>query len=178
MYGGPPHPPTLGQYGEGQGGGYGGPPPTGAYGANFQQQAQGLIEDFQSLSMVPLPGSVESSVDPGTLPRPWKGLEDVKSTGSLNCHPRYLRLTTNAMPNAHSLVSRWHLPLGAVSHPLAEAPPGVCHLKTSVTPCEIARLFSIAISLWNIHNQNILYLVFKGHDIVVSSTCSISNRKF
>jgi protein transport protein SEC24 len=76
--------------------------------------------------LVPLPGSVESAVDPGMLPRPLDSPDDVKSTGTMNCNPRYLRLSTNAMPNSHSLVARWHLPLGAVVHPLAEAPPGVC----------------------------------------------------
>ncbi|KAG2570522.1 hypothetical protein PVAP13_7KG050718 [Panicum virgatum] len=42
----------------------------------------------------------------------------------LNCHPRYFRLTTHAIPASQSLVSRWHLPLGAVVHPLAESPNG------------------------------------------------------
>jgi protein transport protein SEC24 len=123
----PPPPTTPGIYaGEGQKvGPYGAPPLAGGYGANLQQPAQGLVEDFQSLSLVPLPGSVESAVDPGMLPRPLDS-PDVKSTGAMNCNPRYLRLSTNAMPNSHSLVARWHLPLGAVVHPLAEAPPGVC----------------------------------------------------
>lgn len=127
FYGGPPPPAMPGQYGDGQGGAYSHPPPAGSYGGSYHQ-VQGLVEGFQSLALVPVLGSPESTVDPGTLPRPLErvdGAEDVKAGGNLNCHPRYLRLTTNAMPNAHSLVSRWHLPLGAVTHPLAEPPIGV-----------------------------------------------------
>ena len=126
FYSGPPTTPMPmpGQYGDGQAGAYSHPPPAGSYGGNYPQ-VQGLVEDFQSLALVPVMGSPESTVDPATLPRPLEGVEDVKPAANLNCHPRYLRLTTNAMPNAHSLVSRWHLPLGAVINPLAEAPPGV-----------------------------------------------------
>jgi protein transport protein SEC24 len=128
FYSGPPTSPMSmpSQYGDGQVGAYSHPPPAGSYGGNYHQ-VQGLVEDFQSLALVPVMGSPESTVDPSTLPRPLDGAEDVKAAGNLSCHPRYLRLTTNAMPNAHSLVSRWHLPLGAVTHPLAEAPPGVWH---------------------------------------------------
>jgi protein transport protein SEC24 len=128
FYSGPPTTPMPmpGQYGDVQAGPYSHPPPAGSYGGNYHQ-VQGLVEDFQSLALVPVMGSPESTVDPSTLPRPLDGAEDVRPAGNLSCHPRYLRLTTNAMPNAHSLVSRWHLPLGAVIHPLAEAPPGVWH---------------------------------------------------
>eukprot|EP01018_Ginkgo_biloba_P039480 Gb_26869 [translate_table: standard] len=95
-------------------------PPPGAI--------QGLVEDFQSLSIISVPGSVKGSVDPNALPRPLEE-EDIEPPSSSvtwvsNCHPRYLRLTTNVIPNSHSLLARWHLPLGAVVHPLAEAPAG------------------------------------------------------
>lgn len=88
----------------------------------------GLMEDFNSLSIGSVPGSLDPGVDSKALPRPLDG--DVEPTSSselfpLNCHSRYLRLTTSAIPNSQSLISRWHLPLGAVVCPLAEAPEGV-----------------------------------------------------
>lgn len=88
---------------------------------------QGLVEDFQSLSVGSVPGSLDAGIDPKSLPRPLDGDREPTSileTYPLNCHPRFLRLTTHAIPTSQSLLSRWHLPLGAVVHPLAEAPDG------------------------------------------------------
>ncbi|OWM81350.1 hypothetical protein CDL15_Pgr007388 [Punica granatum] len=87
----------------------------------------GLMEDFNSLSIGSVPGSLDPGVDSKALPRPLDG--DVEPTSfremfPLNCHSRYLRLTTSAIPNSQSLISRWHLPLGAVVCPLAEVPEG------------------------------------------------------
>eukprot|EP01018_Ginkgo_biloba_P004601 Gb_11357 [translate_table: standard] len=89
---------------------------------------QGLVEEFQSLSVGSVPGAVEAGIDPNVLPRPLDEA-DMECTSSSatcvsNCHPRYFRFTTNAIPNSQSLMARWHLPLGAVVHPLAEAPDG------------------------------------------------------
>ncbi|GAY47655.1 hypothetical protein CUMW_106020 [Citrus unshiu] len=89
---------------------------------------QGLAEDFSSLSFGSIPGSIEPGIDLKSLPRPLDGDVEPNSlaeTYPLNCHSRYLRLTTSAIPNSQSLVSRWHLPLGAVVCPLAEPPGGV-----------------------------------------------------
>ncbi|GKV43837.1 hypothetical protein SLEP1_g51088 [Rubroshorea leprosula] len=88
---------------------------------------QSLMEDFSSLFLTSMPGSIEPGLDSMVLPRPLDGDVEPKSfveTFPLNCNPRYLRLTTTAIPNSQSLVSRWHLPLGAVVCPLAEAPEG------------------------------------------------------
>lgn len=89
---------------------------------------QGLVEEFQSLSVGSVPGSIDAGVDPNLLPRPLDEA-DIEGTSSSslylsNCHPRHLRFTTNAIPNSQSLMARWHLPLGAVVHPLAEPPNG------------------------------------------------------
>ncbi|CAM6099065.1 unnamed protein product [Calypogeia fissa] len=135
---------TLGQPQAGQMGGYMGPPPIGGYGND--PTARGLPEEFQSLSMVPLPGSMDAGVDAAALPRPSDDMEPPPSTWAANCHPRYLRLTCNSLPNSHSLVSRWHLPLGAVLHPLAEAPPGeevpvVNFGATSIVRCRRCRTY-------------------------------------
>ncbi|KAJ1425543.1 Zinc finger, Sec23/Sec24-type [Sesbania bispinosa] len=94
-------------------------PPIGA--------VQGLTEDFSSLSIQTRPGLMEPSVDAKELPRPLDGDVEPKSLAEMypmNCHPRYLRLTTSAIPSSQSLSSRWHLPLGAVVCPLAESPDG------------------------------------------------------
>ncbi|GKV38680.1 hypothetical protein SLEP1_g46569 [Rubroshorea leprosula] len=88
---------------------------------------QSLMEDFSSLSLTSMPGSIGPGLDSTVLPRPLDGDVEPKSfveTYPLNCNPRFLRLTTTAIPNSQSLVSRWHLPLGAVVCPLAEAPEG------------------------------------------------------
>ncbi|MCO5549252.1 hypothetical protein L7F22_002719 [Adiantum nelumboides] len=86
------------------------------------QNVQGLVEEFQSLSMVTAPGSMESSVDVNALPRPAAGTEYPAPSSPASCHGRYFRLTCTSLPNSQSLAARWHLPLGAVAHPLAQAP--------------------------------------------------------
>ncbi|WCJ29921.1 Sec23/Sec24 protein transport family protein [Euphorbia peplus] len=110
---------------------------------------QGLMEDFSSLSIGSVPGSIDPGLDPKGLPRPLDN--DVKSTPlteayPMNCDNRYLRLTTSAIPNSQSLVSRWHLPLGAVVCPLAEAPDGeevpvVNFVSTGIIRCRRCRTY-------------------------------------
>ncbi|KAI3968188.1 hypothetical protein MKX01_018491 [Papaver californicum] len=104
---------------------------------------QNLVEDFSSLSVGSFPGSNDPGIDSKTLPRP---LDDADMEGKssmefnpFNCHPRYLRLTTNAIPNAQSLFSRWHLPLGAVVHPLAESAEGEEVPTVNLGPSGIVR---------------------------------------
>lgn len=95
-------------------------PPLGA--------VQTLTEDFSSLSIGSVPGTIEPGLEPKALPRPLSGDVEPKSLAQIypmNCHPRFLRLTTSAIPSSQSLSSRWHLPLGAVVCPLAEPPDGV-----------------------------------------------------
>lgn len=132
-----PPPPTSASPFHGHQGGYAPPlttapaPPPGLAAQHSGPPVgvmQGLAEDFNSLSLGSLPGSIEPGVDWKTLPRPLEGDEEPNSLAEmfpLNCHSRYLRLTTTAIPNSSSLVSRWHLPLGAVVCPLAETPEGV-----------------------------------------------------
>lgn len=130
----PQAPPFFGHQG-----GYGSPPPRAIPGMTSRDHMQhpvggppmralqGLVEEFSSLSVGSVPGSIDLGVDAKTLPRPLDGDLKPKAFSEmypLNCDSRYLRLTTSAMPNSQSLLSRWHLPLGAVVHPLAEAPDG------------------------------------------------------
>ncbi|XVE50786.1 hypothetical protein DITRI_Ditri01bG0190800 [Diplodiscus trichospermus] len=110
---------------------------------------QSLTEDFSSLSLASGPGSFEPGLDYRTLPRPLDG--DVEPSSfvemyPMNCDPRYLRLTTSAIPNSQSLVSRWHLPLGAVVCPLAEAPEGeevpvINFASTGIIRCRRCRTY-------------------------------------
>ncbi|XP_077224479.1 protein transport protein SEC24 A-like [Tasmannia lanceolata] len=116
-------------------GGFVQPPIRAPLGLNSREQltltsmgppisVQNLVEEFSSLSVGSVPGSIDPGIDSKALPRPLDG--DVESKSStvmypLNCHPKFLSLTSHAIPNSQSLLSRWHLPLGAVVHPLAEA---------------------------------------------------------
>ncbi|KAK9041717.1 hypothetical protein V6N11_016807 [Hibiscus sabdariffa] len=110
---------------------------------------QSLAEDFSSLSLASMPGSIESGLNYRTLPRPLDG--DVEPSSftemyPMNCNPRYLRLTTSAIPSSKSLVSRWHLPLGAVVCPLAEAPEGeevpvINFTSTGIIRCRRCRTY-------------------------------------
>ncbi|KAE9618908.1 putative von Willebrand factor, type A, Zinc finger, Sec23/Sec24-type, sec23/Sec24, trunk [Lupinus albus] len=109
-------------------------PPTGA--------VQGLMEDFSSFSIQTRPGIVEPSVDPNELPRPLDGDVEPDSLAEMfpmNCNPRYLRFTTNAIPSSQSLASRWHLPLGAVVCPLAESPHGDDVTIVNLSPGGVVR---------------------------------------
>ncbi|GMH28103.1 hypothetical protein Nepgr_029946 [Nepenthes gracilis] len=92
---------------------------------------------------------MDSVLDSKALPRPLKG--DVEPTihwdiYPMNCDPRYLQLTTSCIPNSQSLLSRWHLPLGAVVCPLAEAPVGeevpiVNFVSTGIIRCRRCRTY-------------------------------------
>ncbi|KAK7284452.1 hypothetical protein RJT34_19198 [Clitoria ternatea] len=116
-------------------------PPMGA--------VQGLTEDFSALTMQTRPGTMDSIFDPKELPRPLEGDVAPKNLADaypMNCNPRYLRLTTSAVPSSQSLASRWHLPLGAVVCPLAEPPDGeevpiVNFAPASVVRCRRCRTY-------------------------------------
>ncbi|KAI3668111.1 hypothetical protein L6452_43186 [Arctium lappa] len=116
-------------------------PPTGGM--------SGLVEDFSSLSLGSAPGSFDVGLDTKMLPRPLDGDVEPSSFAGMypmNCNSRYLRLTTSAIPNSQSLVSRWQLPLGAVVCPLAEAPEGeevpiVNFATTGIVRCRRCRTY-------------------------------------
>ncbi|KAM4097439.1 hypothetical protein ACJW30_07G000200 [Castanea mollissima] len=142
-------------------GGYVPPPPVAApLGLQSRDQMQypgsgppgsiqGLIEDFSSLSIGSVPGSIDPGIDPKALPRPLEGDVEPKLFSEMypmNCNPRFLRLTTSGIPNSQSLASRWHLPLGAVVCPLAEAPDGeevpvVNFVSTGIIRCRRCRTY-------------------------------------
>ncbi|KAJ6311659.1 hypothetical protein OIU77_013420 [Salix suchowensis] len=154
----PPPPPSFLT----QQGGFAQPPPVGTpFGLHSRDQIQhpgsappiggiqGLAEDFSSLSLGSVPGSIDSGLDPKALPRPLDGDVEPNSLGDsypMNCNPRYLRLTTSAVPSSQSLLSRWHFPLGAVVCPLAEAPDGeevpvINFVSTGIIRCRRCRTY-------------------------------------
>ncbi|KAL3030245.1 hypothetical protein AAZX31_03G209100 [Glycine max] len=116
-------------------------PPMGAI--------QGLAEDFNALTLQTRPGTMDPLFDAKELPRPLEGDVEPKNLVDMypmNCSPRYLRLTTSAVPSSQSLASRWHLPLGAVVCPLAEPPDGeevpiVNFAPASVVRCRRCRTY-------------------------------------
>ncbi|XAR58583.1 hypothetical protein NMG60_11014050 [Bertholletia excelsa] len=133
-------------------------PPAAAYSKEQLQHqgsrpvmggVQGLTEDFNSLSLASVPGSLESVLDSKALARPLEGDVEPKAFSDMypmNCNSRYLRLTTSAIPNSQSLVSRWHLPLGVVVCPLAEAPDGeevpvINFVSTGIIRCRRCRTY-------------------------------------
>ncbi|KAG5567534.1 hypothetical protein RHGRI_002916 [Rhododendron griersonianum] len=133
------HPPLVAQM-QHQGSGPPMGPPMGTL--------QGLTEDFSSLSLASIPGSLDPGLDSKVLPRPLDGDMEPKSLDEMypmNCHSRYLCLTTSAIPNSSSLVSKWHLPLGAVVCPLAEAPDGEVPIlnfsPTGIVRCRRCRTY-------------------------------------
>ncbi|KAK3029006.1 hypothetical protein RJ639_038209 [Escallonia herrerae] len=94
-------------------------------------------------------GSFDPGLDSKALPRPLEGDVEPSSFAEMypmNCNARFLRLTTSAIPSSQSLVSRWHLPLGAVVCPLAEAPlgeevPAVNFGTTGIIRCRRCRTY-------------------------------------
>ncbi|MFS7941472.1 putative Zinc finger, Sec23/Sec24-type, sec23/Sec24, trunk domain, sec23/Sec24, helical [Helianthus anomalus] len=147
----PPQQATSGSFSSHQGG-YGPAPPLGMYVGGPTPPAggmPGLVEDFSSLSIGSVPGSFDAGLDSKVLPRPLDGDVEPSSFAQMypmNCNSRYLRLTTSAIPNSQSLVSRWHLPLGAVVCPLAEAPEGeevpvVNFATTGIVRCRRCRTY-------------------------------------
>ncbi|PPD67009.1 hypothetical protein GOBAR_DD36110 [Gossypium barbadense] len=157
-----PPPPASSSPFSSQQGSYAPPPPVAAslgYQSRGQMQhpssappiggIQSLTEDFSSLSLASLPGSIDPGCDHRTLPRPLDGDEEPSSFTKMypmNCNPRYLRLTTSGIPSSQSLASRWHLTLGAVVCPLAEDPEGeevpvINYISTGIIRCRRCRAY-------------------------------------
>lgn len=112
---------------------------------------QGLAEDFSSLTMQTRPGTMDPLFDAKELPRPLDGDVEPKNLADMypmNCNPRFLRLSTTAVPSSQSLASRWHLPLGAVVCPLAEPPDGVC----ASLPCLVSSNILVVLLFYFVHH--------------------------
>ena len=77
----------------------------------------------------------------------------VSKTGNVpaGCNPEFVRFTTNAVPNSQALKSRWHLPYGAVVHPLAETGGQVPVANvghTTIVRCKRCRTYMNPFMVW------------------------------
>ncbi|KDD71608.1 hypothetical protein H632_c4699p0, partial [Helicosporidium sp. ATCC 50920] len=100
------------------------PPPLAAPTGEGALPGIGANESV-SVSLVPATGATGASAA-ASFPRPaGAALEPSTSPpqpySAYNCHPAFVRFATQAVPNAQSLRARWHLPLGALVQPMAEA---------------------------------------------------------
>jgi len=91
---------------------------------------QPLSDKFHALTIASAPGSGASSTpQPEQVPRPqpgelneclrWEAQGGQKETDQ--CHPKFMRMTVNAMPTSTSNKTKAGLPLGAIIQPLAKA---------------------------------------------------------
>jgi protein transport protein SEC24 len=142
-YGAPPPPPPGPASGPAPGA-YGAPPPPMRHvpgvglgapppGHGFDAGVAAALDAFETLSLGPggpgAPGAPSApAADAATFPRPCGTraqeaamLGPAPAFSPLSCSPTFLRLTAAAAPNSAALKARWHLPWGAVLHPLAEA---------------------------------------------------------
>ncbi|KAK9828118.1 hypothetical protein WJX81_006860 [Elliptochloris bilobata] len=130
-FGQAPPPPGMFQPGGAQAPGFGAPgqaPAPGFLGAGGYSDAaaQAVLDHFEGLQLGPAaPGQPDPSSDPAYLPRPAGPEAEAAARPTPpyhkgNCDPRFIRLTTNAVPAQQSLRARFQLPLGAIVHPLAD----------------------------------------------------------
>jgi len=128
--------------------GYMSPPAVGGAG----DLDQPLADKFRALTIMGGPGG--SQVAPEELPRPsadelshpmrW----DARGEAAANpgqCHPQFIRMTVNSLPNSPANKSRTALPLGAIITPLArceEAPVPVVNFGAAgVVRCRRCRTY-------------------------------------
>lgn len=109
------------------------PPPMGMPGYDSGAMAGAALDAFETLSLGPggptMPGMpATQGANAAAFPRP-AGTADQQHEAvgppapyvPVNCPPVYMRMTSQAAPNSQALKARWHLPYGAIVHPLAEA---------------------------------------------------------
>lgn len=121
------------------------------------------LDKFEMLSLGPAapsaPGAApEGGANPAAFPRP-AGPPDYaeQSVGPAppyspaNAVPQFVRLTTGAVPNSQALKARWHLPYGAVVHPMAESggEVPVCNAGSAViVRCKRCRTYMNPHVIW------------------------------
>jgi protein transport protein SEC24 len=152
---GPPPPPMMG-------GGGGGMAP--GYDAGGMGMTNAVMDAFETLSLGPgapgMPGVPAQGppANAAAFPRPAGTPEQEQDAvgpprpySSCNCGPAFLRMTTQAAPNSQALKARWHLPLGAVVHPLAESggPVAVANAGSStIVRCKRCRTYMNPFMVW------------------------------
>lgn len=135
---------------------------TGGFGADA---LSATLDAFETLNLGPgqaVPGPPGSqptgSGNAATFPRPAGTQEQVEtaigappSKNPANCAPEFVRFTTNAVPNSQALKSRWHLPYGAIVHPLAETEKQVPIANaghTTIVRCKRCRTYMNPFMVW------------------------------
>ncbi|EFN54134.1 hypothetical protein CHLNCDRAFT_135519 [Chlorella variabilis] len=123
---GPPQQPGMGM----------GPPQQPGMGMGMgmgydQSSMQATLDAFETLSLGPsaptMPGQApDGGANPAAFPRPAGPTAEAhvgppEPYSPVNCKPEFVRMTSCAVPNSQALKSRWHLPYGAVVHPMAQA---------------------------------------------------------
>ena len=146
-------------------------PPTMGGGIRPGMQGYGdgmaaALDAFETLSLGPgqavpgPPGSQQQAqgANAASFPRPAGNQEQqnaavgppVKSNPS-NCSSDFVRFTTAAVPNSQALKSRWHLPYGAIVHPLNEAGGQVPVANvghTTIVRCKRCRTYMNPFMVW------------------------------
>eukprot|EP00899_Mesostigma_viride_P004661 jgi/Mesvir1/14196/Mv09651-RA.2 len=93
-------------------------------GAGSQAAVGALADSFQALMMEGGgQGGAGGMVDPNQFPRPLGGHPQGPPATAGSCSSRFIRFSTNALPNSAALANRWKLPLGASIHALAPGNP-------------------------------------------------------
>lgn len=93
---------------------------------------QATSQQFETLEgnfgTIQIQGSNPASLNPDTLPRPVSAaagtdvskLQPASRLEQVNCHPNFVRLTTNYLPNSAQVRNMWKLPIGAIVQPMHE----------------------------------------------------------
>lgn len=151
----PPGPPMMGGMGGGMGGGM-----MGSYDSGGMNS---LLDAFETLALGPggpgVPGMPAAApANAAVFPRPAGTPEQEAAAvgppqpySHANANPSFLRMATQAIPNSQALKARWHLPLGAVVHPLAESggPIPVANAGTpTIVRCKRCRTYMNPFMTW------------------------------
>jgi len=124
------------------------------------QHASAAPEAFESIPIAASRAGQPESLNPQLLPRPIGSLLEsavappatIWSSGS--CSPAAMRLTVTAVPGSAVLRARWHLPLGVIVHPMADAevgapPTPVIQLSgSSIIRCRRCRTYMSPFMQW------------------------------
>ncbi len=141
-------------------------PGMGAPGGGFGGESlAATLDAFETLNLGPgqaVPGppgtQTAGTGNAATFPRPAGSQEHVEaaigappSKHPSICAPEFARFTTNAVPNSQALKSRWHLPYGAIVHPMAETErqiPIANAGHTTIVRCKRCRTYMNPFMVW------------------------------
>lgn len=143
-------------------------PSMGGYDGGFQSSMgvgssmQAVMDQFETLSLAPAAPSAGGQApsggpNPALFPRPaGPGADEAigppKPYSVANCKPQFIRTTTQAVPNSAALKARWHLPYGAIVHPLAESggPVPVANAgNATIIRCKRCRTYMNPFMTWS-----------------------------